>query len=608
MIEIETKKDGEEVADLVVHRTIRTFLPHALTPACRASARQIRDIHNTSIYLGRTAFACFEWNNEAKGYILIPEEFRPEGWLAVWDAFNDAVEKINSERATRAKEKGAEPLLIKKLSALDGSAPSSVILNMTVFHRVAKFWSDAKDVQGRSAYCRLPTCLAKPACENARELFCSWLKSISAWRRDAKVSIDFSASTPPRMPSYVKRGSLPSFAIFLESASLPKLAKFGLQLGEDQGIELRFEEAKAFTSFNIVAHVAKALSSWQKTLNAGLSAQAKMAQFTSCGELTRLDVVAEIQFKLPQGSFFEELSRRMPQEWSAKQNDQDLLEDWVVDLAKGQTWNAKTVDSLNSHAWISQNFGAMGIDPGQNNLLSLGFSGGAKMRVFSGQAFERKMANFDARLDKVASRLTTQEQRDLAAKIQAVKNGGGRAEDVDVARLRAPASQVWRDPKILSLRQKKQAYQKDQAHRLARMVARQAAEQKVGVAILSRNKGMKKNAKDLSKAANRRSHNIPQNLFAQLLREKLLLLGIAMVESEESFTSQASFVDGDPLPVHGEGAKQMAARDRKVQAKLAKRGTPQPLDTPPIAGPDQKESRLASNPFGRGSVSSAKEK
>ena len=68
--------------------------------------------------------------------------------------------------------------------------------------------------------------------------------------------------------------------------------------------------------------------------------------------------------------------------------------------------------------------------------------------------------------------------------------------------------------------------------------------------FVGKNNGWKHNV-SLGKKTNQKFVQIPFNTFIVQLKYKCLLKGIEVIEQEESYTSKASFVDGDEIPVYG---------------------------------------------------------
>jgi putative transposase len=79
----------------------------------------------------------------------------------------------------------------------------------------------------------------------------------------------------------------------------------------------------------------------------------------------------------------------------------------------------------------------------------------------------------------------------------------------------------------------------------------------IGALVIGKNDGWKQEA-NMGKRTNQNFVNIPHARFIQMLTYKAELVGIRVQITEESYTSKASFLDRDPLPVYasGNGEKQ----------------------------------------------------
>ena len=83
-----------------------------------------------------------------------------------------------------------------------------------------------------------------------------------------------------------------------------------------------------------------------------------------------------------------------------------------------------------------------------------------------------------------------------------------------------------------------------------------------------------KTASPLSKVLNQGFVSLPYNTFIEQLTYKCRLRGIRVILQEESYTSKASFLDGDTLPVYGEDVKPVFS-GRRVQRGLYRAGNGQ---------------------------------
>ena len=83
-----------------------------------------------------------------------------------------------------------------------------------------------------------------------------------------------------------------------------------------------------------------------------------------------------------------------------------------------------------------------------------------------------------------------------------------------------------------------------------------------------------KTASPLSKVLNQGFVSLPYNTFIEQLTYKCRLHGIRVILQEESYTSKASFLDGDVLPVYGEGVVPTFS-GRRIQRGLYRAGNGQ---------------------------------
>jgi IS605 OrfB family transposase len=74
----------------------------------------------------------------------------------------------------------------------------------------------------------------------------------------------------------------------------------------------------------------------------------------------------------------------------------------------------------------------------------------------------------------------------------------------------------------------------------------------IGVLCVGKNDGWKQNS-EMSKRTNQNFVNIPHARFISMLAYKAELVGIRVEITEESYTSKASLLDLDPLPVRKSG-------------------------------------------------------
>ncbi len=86
-------------------------------------------------------------------------------------------------------------------------------------------------------------------------------------------------------------------------------------------------------------------------------------------------------------------------------------------------------------------------------------------------------------------------------------------------------------------------------HTASKRIVNLLVKEGIGVLVIGKNDGWKQEA-NMGKRTNQNFVQIPHARFIQMLTYKAELVGIRVEITEESYTSQASFLDGDPLPVY----------------------------------------------------------
>ncbi len=92
----------------------------------------------------------------------------------------------------------------------------------------------------------------------------------------------------------------------------------------------------------------------------------------------------------------------------------------------------------------------------------------------------------------------------------------------------------------------------------------------IGTLVIGKNPGWKQECK-MSKKNNQHFVQLPHARFIDMLTYKAKLVGITVLVQEESYTSKASFLDRDPIPVFGEeDADKVTFSGRRVKRGMYK--------------------------------------
>ncbi|MBP1948654.1 RNA-guided endonuclease InsQ/TnpB family protein [Virgibacillus litoralis] len=99
---------------------------------------------------------------------------------------------------------------------------------------------------------------------------------------------------------------------------------------------------------------------------------------------------------------------------------------------------------------------------------------------------------------------------------------------------------------------------KDIFHKASHQVVNLAMEEMVDTIIIGQNKGWKQET-GMGKRNNQAFVSIPHAMLISMITYKAKKHGIRVVTTEESYTSKASFIDGDAIPIFGEANEQRPA-------------------------------------------------
>ncbi|WP_192901269.1 RNA-guided endonuclease InsQ/TnpB family protein [Okeania hirsuta] len=120
--------------------------------------------------------------------------------------------------------------------------------------------------------------------------------------------------------------------------------------------------------------------------------------------------------------------------------------------------------------------------------------------------------------------------------------------------------------KLAAITEKRNRQIRDGINKAARIVINHCLENSIGTIVFGWNKGQK-NQIELGKKSNSEFVPIPTARLKERIAQLCSEYGIIFIETEESYTSVASFLDGDDLPIYGE-----KPNDWKPSGKRIKRG------------------------------------
>ena len=108
--------------------------------------------------------------------------------------------------------------------------------------------------------------------------------------------------------------------------------------------------------------------------------------------------------------------------------------------------------------------------------------------------------------------------------------------------------------KLAAITEKRNRQVKDGINKAARIVINHCLENNIGTIIFGWNKGQKDSI-NMGGKNNQKFVQIPTAKLKERIAQLCEQYGIQFIETEESYTSKASFLDGDYLPIYGEKPK-----------------------------------------------------
>jgi putative transposase len=124
---------------------------------------------------------------------------------------------------------------------------------------------------------------------------------------------------------------------------------------------------------------------------------------------------------------------------------------------------------------------------------------------------------------------------------------------------------------LARLTEKRNRQMRDAVNKAARLVINHCIKNRIGVVIFGWNK-QQKNSVNMGKKTNQKFVQIPTGRLKDRISKLCEQYGIKFVETEESYTSQASFVDSDFLPTIGEKPEGWKESGRRVKRGLYRTG------------------------------------
>lgn len=128
------------------------------------------------------------------------------------------------------------------------------------------------------------------------------------------------------------------------------------------------------------------------------------------------------------------------------------------------------------------------------------------------------------------------------------------------------ANGFW-SKRLASLTEKRNRQMRDATNKAAKLVVNHCLERDIGTVVFGWNIAQK-NGANMGKKTNQKFVQIPTAKLKERIKQLCGFYGISFVETEESYTSKASFLDNDTLPKYGEKPLNWKASGKRIKRGL----------------------------------------
>jgi IS605 OrfB family transposase len=222
----------------------------------------------------------------------------------------------------------------------------------------------------------------------------------------------------------------------------------------------------------------------------------------------------------------------------------DILPPVKTQFSFSQNWNAKVIDTIALEIRI--------VPKGNCFVLELVYdeSKAVKDGAFCRLLNKSRKAGIDLGINNLIAIATDQQGvRPVLVNGKALKSINA-IYNKRVAKLRSKGKYAH----IIAVTNKRHRRIRDLLHRASNQVVSYCLENDIGTLVIGHNKNWKQDI-NIGKVNNQKFVNIPHSILINQIQYKCHQLGIDTIIQEESYTSKASALDNDMIPVYGEKDK-----------------------------------------------------
>ena len=482
-------------------------------------------LKNAVTFLIRNVLLSYNYDKSIDGYVQ--KENLHENQTQCLDLLNRTMAFLNADRAKKYKKKIAAWNSLDEEQKTEKTEPKPNLL-LPYEKTITKntYYQCLNDVLLENAiklkesesefkdYTVLPSYVAQAVLQKTAESFKIHFKALSEYSKNPE-----SFKGKPQMPGFLPKGSTCGFELdvsrFSKSGKLMTMKhEYRLYSNRNKTGFLSQETIEKYNNLNV-----KTMLGIEKF---------KTIRIVPCKNFNpKVEVVKVINIDIEECSFLGQVLAKYPNFYEKKLKHQN--------------------DALKEMARLQPTIKAMGLDMGMNNVVTMAFTNGDKSLVVTGKQFLKDMAKLDLLMDKRKSTLASTKVKELQNK----KEQGIKLEHNEIIELNVFTKAMYTDAKYSMLLARKNNITEDFLHKLSKAIVETATAKGMELLVVGKNHHWKTES-NIGSKNNRTFHNLPHAKLIDMIRYKAMLKGIALLEQEESYTSKASFVNNDNMPIYQE--------------------------------------------------------
>ena len=515
-----------------------------------------KNIANTTTFLIKQVLSSYRWQGADVQLAYVRSATLHAFQQQVLDFLNTQIDQYNQEKAAKrnakitaqaAKLSALPPEEALKVKAIALFAPVSrfdVAITKDVHNQIfdGKFlyyvvqqWNAQQAVINNVSVPdtqALPGAIAQNVVFDIRDDFINYFKAVKAY------GINPSGFTGrPKEPGYLGKNSRKTLQV--DMAQLHGK----LIVTRRPAYFLDYARTKPLPAVSLAAYQAVDVNAWIEALRVKHQLHAGAApeqlRIVCSGRLPKLEIVFSIPVEIAATSLIGQLDQMARDaNWYSK-----ATPDFAAVLAR----RGAAMQSRAQQLCREQNLVMAGGDLGMTNLITIGYHATSPVRggIVTGKQYKKRIQGFDKELDALKATLTPE----AVKAIQRRQEAGEPISKADRDLLRHAYQSLYAAPAYAEALAHKSAFVQDTVHKLSRWVVDELVARKVQLLVIGKNPGWKQEA-NLGRIKNREFHNFPHARFIEVLRYKAFEHGILVLETEEAFTSQSSFINNGILPAY----------------------------------------------------------